>query len=143
MQWRTALWISRAFCISFIAEIKAISDLIPIHLYLRKLYRRFLLRGSSFSPNHIISSILSSDRSYDHILHNISINNLISKQRLRLKSSLIDTDNRYNKLLFSFSYFNEELNLENWLIDFFSDQFSFHSCLSNIKSHKKSWWHYI
>ena len=98
--------------------------LIPIHLHLRKLYGRFLLRGSSLPLNHIP--------------HNIFIDNLTFKQRLHLKSPLIDMDNRYNKLLPSFSYFNEELNLGNWLIDFFSDQFYFHSYSSNIKDHIKN-----
>ena len=43
MQQRVALWISGAFRISPTLEIEAISRLIPIHLHLKKLYRRFLL----------------------------------------------------------------------------------------------------
>ena len=79
MQQRAALWISSAFHASSTAGIKTISGLIPIHFYLRKLYGRFLLRESSLSPNHIISSILSFNGSYDHNPYNISIDNLTSK----------------------------------------------------------------
>jgi len=93
--------------------IEAISDLVPIHLHLKKLYDRFLLRGSSLSSNHIITYILSTDGSYKHTPHNISINNLTPKQRLYLNSSLIDMDNRHNKLFLPFSAFDKEFNLEN------------------------------
>ena len=100
MQQRAALWKLGAFQTSPTTGIEAISSLIPIHLHLKKLYKRFLLRGSLLSPNHIISSILSSDGLHEHNSHNIT-----PKQRLHLKSTLIDVDNSYNELfslLFSF-----------------------------------------
>ena len=120
------------------AEIKAISDLIPIYFYLKKLYRRFLLRDSSFPPNHIISSILSSDGLYEHNSHNISIDNLTPKQRLYLKSFLININNRCNKLFPFFSFFNERFNPGNYLINSFSDQFSFHLHSLNIRNYIKN-----
>ena len=138
MQQRATLWIYGTFCTSSTTRIKATLGFIPIHLYFRKLYRRFLLRKSLLPPNHIISNILSSNGLYDHIPHNISINNLTSKQRLYLNSPFIDMDNRHNELLLFFSFFDEELNLENWPIDSFSDCFSFHLCLSNTKSYIKN-----
>ena len=88
--------------------------------------------------NHIISSILSSNGLYKHNLHNISINNLTPKQRLHLKSALIDVDNSYNKLFPFFSVFNEEFSTGNCLIDSFSDRFSFNLYSSNIKKHIKN-----
>ena len=138
MQQRAALWISGTFWTSPIAGIEAISGLIPIHLHLKKLYRIFLLRGSSLPPNHIISSILSSNGSYKHNPHNISIDNINLKQRLYLKSTLIDINNRCNKLHLFFSFFDKEFNSGNHLINSFSDQFSFHSHSSNIKNHIKN-----
>jgi len=116
-------------------EIEAISSLIPIHLYLKKLYSKFLLRGLLFPSNHIIKSILSSDRSTGHTSHSLSLDNLIPKQRLHLNSPLIDMDNSYNKLLPFFSFFDEEFDLGNWLIDSFPEWFLFHPCSSNIKNH--------
>ena len=137
MQQRAALWISGIFWTLPTAEIEAISGHISIHLYLKKLYSRFLLRGSSFPSNHIISSILSSDILYKHSPHNISINNLTPKQRLCLKFPFIDIDDRHNKLFSSFSFFDKEFNLGNCLVNSFSDRFSFHLCSSNIKKHIK------
>jgi len=43
MQQRAALWIAGAFQISSSLGIEAIAGLVPIHLYLKKLYGRFLL----------------------------------------------------------------------------------------------------
>ena len=135
MQWRAALWISSVFCMSPTAEIEAISGLIPIHLHLKKLYSRFLLRGSLLPSNHIIKSILSSDGSTGHTLHSLSLDNLTPKQRFRLNSPLINIDNSHNELLPFFLFFDKEFDPGNQLIDSFPDWFSFHPCSSNIKNH--------
>ena len=105
---------------------------------LKKLYDRSLLRDLSLPSNHIITSILSTNRSCKHMPHNIFIDNLTPKQRLCLNSPLINIDNRQNKLFLSFSAFNKEFNLGNWLIDSFPDWFSFHLCSSNVKNHIKN-----
>ena len=138
MQQRSALWVSRAFWMSPTTTIEAISDLIPIHLYFKKLYTRFLLWGLVLSTNHIIKSILSSDGSTEHTSYTLSLDNLTPKQELHLNSLLIDIDNRHNELHPSFSFFDKEFNPGNWLIDSFSDQFSFHPCSSNIKNYMKN-----
>ena len=135
IQQRAALCILGTFCIFPISGIKAISSLIPVYLYLKKLYRRFLLRGSSLFSNHIISSILNSNGLYDYNHHSISIDHLTSKQRLCLKSTLIDVNNRCNELFPSFLFFNDEFKPGNYLIDLFSDCFSFHSHSSNTNKH--------
>jgi len=133
MQQRAALWILGMFQTSPTLGIKAISRIIPIHLHLKKLYRRFLLQESSLPSNHIISSILSSSGSQKQSCHNTSINYFILKQRLHLKSLLIDVDNKCNKFSPLFSFFNKKFKLGNHLIDLFSDHFSFHSHFPNIK----------
>jgi len=79
MQHRAALWISGVFQTLPLAGIKAISGLIPIHLHIKKLYNRALLRGLLLLFNHIIKSILSSNRSYNHVPYNSSIDNLTPK----------------------------------------------------------------
>jgi len=132
-------WQSDTFQTSSITGIEAISGLVPIHLYFKKLYGRFLLRGSLLPPNHIINSILSSDGLHKHNPHNISIDNLTPKQRLHLKSTLINIDNSYNKLFPSFSIFNDkEFSPRSRLIDSFSNQFSFYLYSLNIKKHIKN-----
>jgi len=59
----------------------------------------------------------------------------MAKQRLCLKSPLINVDNKYNKFFPSFSFFNEEFKLGNHLIDLFSDCSSFYPHSSNNKNH--------
>ena len=53
----------------------------------------------------------------------------------KLKSLLIDVDNKCNEFFPSFSFFNKEFESGNRLIDLFSDCFSFHFCSSNSKKH--------
>jgi len=65
MQQRVAIWITSAFCTSFSKGIKAISGLIPIHLYLKKLYDRFLLRGFLLLLNYLIKLIINIDQCYN------------------------------------------------------------------------------
>ena len=112
MQWRVALWISSIFQMSPTLGIEAISRLISIHLHLKKLYKRFLLWESSLLSNHIINNILSSNRSQEQNCHNASIDYLTAKQRLYLKSSLIDVNNKYNKFLSLFFFSMRNLNQE-------------------------------
>jgi len=141
--WRKAtIWITEAFCMSPMAEIKAIASLIPIHLHLQKLNRQFLLQAHLLSYNHIISSILESRDSSSHESHHLSVNKLIPRQCSIIKDSLVDIDNRFNKVFPSFSPFNYEFSLRNRLIDIFPNHFSFHSLnrksKQNVKNHLQS-----
>ena len=138
MQWRAALWITGAFQISPILGVEAIARLVPIYLYLKKLYGRFLLQQSSLPSNHIIHSILSLDRTQEHKSHNAFIDHLIAKQRSWLKSSIIDVDDKCNQCFSSFSFFNKEFKPGNHIADTFPDHFSFYPCSSDIKKHFKN-----
>jgi len=55
-----------------------------------------------------------------------------------LKLPLIDVDEKYNEFFPSFCFFNKEFKPGNYIIDIFPDQFSFHSCLMNVKKHMKN-----
>ena len=129
MQQRAVIWISGAFHTLPTTDIEAISGLIPIHLYLKKLYDRFYLREFLLPSNYIIKSIIKTNRPNDQIKHQtkhcLSINSLMLKQVLCLSNLLIDMDNRCNKFLPSFSLFNKEFSPGNHLCDIFSNQFSF------------------
>jgi len=59
----------------------------------------------------------------------------MAKQRSWLKSPIIDVDNKHNKFFPSFSFFNKEFNPGNYIVDIFSDCFSFHPCSLNVKKH--------
>ena len=118
--------------------IEAIARHVPIHLHVKKLYRRFLLWQFSLLSNHIIHSILSSDGSQEYKSYNVSINHLTAKQRSWLKSSIIDMDDKHNKFFPSFSFFNKEFNPGNCIVDIFSDCFFFHPCSLNVKKYIES-----
>ena len=135
MQQRAALWISEAFWTSPTIRVKAIVGLLPIRLHLKKLFRRFLLWLSSLPSNHIIHSILSSNGLQEHKSHIASIDHLMAKQRMKLKSSLIDVDDKCNEIFLSFSFFNNKFITRKHLVDTFSDCFSFHPHTLNIQKH--------
>jgi len=135
LQQRAALWISGAFWTSPSGGIETILDLIPIHLYIKKLYNRFLSRGFSFPYNHIIKAIISPDNLSPHITHSVSLNILTLNQRRRLNSPLINMNNKKNKFAPSFDPFNHEFSSGNRLINLFSDRISFYPWGKNIKNH--------
>jgi len=117
--------------------VEAITGLLSIYLHLRKLFGRFLLQQSSFPLNHIIHSILSSNGSQEHKSHITFIDHLIAKQRMKLKSPLIDVDDKCNEFFPSFSFFNDEFIPGKHIVDNFSDHYSFHSHTLNIQKHMK------
>ena len=53
------------------------------------------------------------------------ITHLISKQHLKIKSCIMDTNNYLNKVFSPFNSLNKELYLGFHLIDIFSNYFSF------------------
>lgn len=123
------------FCTLPTTDIEAISGLIPIHLHLKKLYSRFHFRESLLPLNHIVKSIINTDKSNDHTKHCLFLNSLTPKQVSHLNSPLINIDNRYNEFLLSFSLFNKESFPGNCLIDIFPDCFFFNPWTHDVKNH--------
>jgi len=70
------------------------------------------------------------------------LNNLTSKQQLKIKGPVVDMDNRFNEVFPSFDLFNKEFALGHHLIDVFSNFFSFHTpnkqSDANLKVHIQS-----
>ena len=58
----------------------------------------------------------------------------MSKQQAKIKGLIIDMDNRFNKILPSFSLFNCEFSLGNRLIDIFPNHYNFSFYSLNRKS---------
>jgi len=133
MQWRAAIWITCTFYTSSSEGIEAISGLITIHLHLKKLYDRFLLRGFSLPLNYLIKSIINIDQSYNQAKYWLSINKLTSKQVFCLKSPLVDIDNRCDEFLSAFTLLDKEISPGNCLHNNFSDHFSFYPHPYNTK----------
>ena len=62
----------------------------------------------------------------------------MAKQRIQLKSSFINVDDKCSEFFPSFSFFNEEFKPGNCVVDIFPDRFSFHPHILNIKKHIKN-----
>jgi len=105
--------------------IEAIASLIPIHLHLQKLSERIQLQTYSLLPNHIINSILEVRHSFNKEHHLLSMENITTKQKLKIKESIIDANNRLNGIFKSFDLFNREFSPINRLVDLFSSYISF------------------
>ena len=85
------------------------------------------MRIASLSSNHVIKSLLEHHNSTDLILHCLSLEKLASKQRLKVKSSIIDVNNYLNGILPSFNSLHKEFSSGFWLVDIFSNCFSFNT----------------
>ena len=105
--------------------IEAIAGLIPIQLHLQKLSRRIQLWTHSLLPNYIINSILEVRYSSNKEHHLLLMENLTTKQKLKIKEPIIDANNRLNGIFKLFDLFNLEFFSGNRLVDLFSNHISF------------------
>ena len=110
MQCRAAIWILEAFYTSPSLGIKAIASLVPIYLHLQKLGSRFQLRTQSLPSNYIIKLLMESRHLDSDNHHQLSLEKLILKQQLSLKSSIMDTNNRLNRICPLFIPFSFEFS---------------------------------
>jgi len=132
MQRRATIWILEVFHTSSSFGIETITGLILIHLYLQKLSNRFQLRVHTLPSNHIIKSLLESRYMNDNKVHWLLLERLTLRQQLNIKGSIVDMNNRINKVFSSFDLFNSKFSPRDRLIDIFPNCFSFHS--TNRKS---------
>ena len=127
------------FHISPLLGIEAIAGLIPIYLRLQKLGGRLQLQTHSLPLNHIIKSLLESRHSSNRDHHQLSIEKLTPRQRLKIKCFITDANNRLNGIFNSFDPFNNKLSPGNRLINLFSSCFSFYfsdrKCTETRKIH--------
>ena len=98
-------------------------ELIPIHLYLDKVSWRYHFRVASLSKH--INSVLNDHYSKEAKLYWLAIDNFAEKQRLKIKSSVVDTNN-LNEIYSFFNRLHRELSSGFYLCDNFSNYFSFH-----------------
>ena len=116
--------------------------LIPIHLHLDKVSGRYHLRVASLPKQHAINSLFDDDHLKEAKLHWLAIDNFTKKQRLKIKSSVVDTNNYLNEIHPSFNRLHRELSSGFCLCDNLSNCFSFHKVdkkkPENIYNHLKS-----
>jgi len=73
----------------------------------------------------MINSFLDKHYSKKVVPHYMTITYLVSKQHLKIKSSIIDTNNHLNKVFPFFDSLNKKLSPGFHLVDIFSNSFSF------------------
>ena len=126
MQRRVATWILGAFHTLPSFDIEAITDLIPIYLHLCKLSGRAQLKAHSLSHNYILQPLLESRLSLCNNPHCLLLNSLSPHQWEIIKGSVIDMDNRFNKVFSAFDLLHKEFSPSSHIIDIFPNCFSFH-----------------
>ena len=126
IQHRAAIWILGIFHTSPSFGIKAIAGLISINLHFYKLSDRAQLRAHSLLHNHILQSLLELRSTNCHDPHCLFLNLLTHHQRENIKGTIVDMNNRSNKIFSSLDLLNKEFFPNSHLIDIFPSHFSFH-----------------
>ena len=132
------LQILGTFHISSTLGIETIASLIPIHLHLQKLSRRHQFRTSTLPTNYAIKSLLKCRHAINFNHHCLSLENITFKQRLKIKSSIVDANNHLNDIFPYFDSLNSKFSSGSRLIDIFSSHFSFYQADCKDKETKAS-----
>ena len=135
MQWKAAIWILGAICTFPTLSIEAITGLIPIHSHLQKISSKYQLRIQPLPSNYILKSMLELIYLDNNSYHCLSLKKFTPKQQ----ESIIDANDRLNRVFPSFISFSSKFLPGNRLIDIYPSYFSFHS----TNKHKKSRQTYI
>ena len=139
MQQKATIWILSTFHTSSLFRVEAITGLIPINLHLCKLSCCAQLHAHSLSHNHILWSLLESQPLEDIKQYSISLNSLTHYQRGIIKRSIIDIDNKFNKVFSSFDFLNVEFSPGSCLINIFPNSFSFHSYIKQKENNLENY----
>jgi len=132
------LWILGTFCTLPTMEIKAITGLIPIHLW--KLSGHDQLWTSTLSYNYTIKMLLERRHALLSKPYCLSLENMTSKQQYKIKSSISNTNIYLNGIFPFFNFLNNKFCLGFRLIDFFSSCFLFYKVDHHSNESKKAYW---
>jgi len=91
---------------------------------------------STLLANHVVKSLFERRHANESQLHHLSLENMISKQQLKIKSSIVDTNNCLNRIFLPCDSLNKEFFPGSRLIDIFSSCFSFHKADCKNKESK-------
>ena len=84
------------------------------------------MRAHLLPHNHILLSLMESRSCNHQNSHNLFLDSLSCHQREITKGSIIDMDNRFNKVFPLFDPLNKEFSPSSYIIDIFFSWFSFH-----------------
>ena len=95
IQQKAVLWITDIFYTLLSWELEVIAGLIPIHIHLDKISRRYYLQVASLPQQHTLNSLIDKHYSKKTKFHHLSIAYLICKQWSKIKSSIVDTNIKF------------------------------------------------
>ena len=133
MQRRVAIWTLGAFKTSLMEGIEVIMGFISIKTHLQKLGGRLQLYASSLPSNYIIQTLMDSPFCSPQYCHSSSLISFTDWQKSKIKSYLVDSNNRVYGTFPSFSPLHPELSPGVRMIDIFSDHFSFNYSNKKMK----------
>ncbi|CAA7269042.1 unnamed protein product [Cyclocybe aegerita] len=121
MQRKAALWITGAFRTSPTGGLEALAGLIPVHLMLKKLATRAVYRVATLSDTHPLRSMMGEGLLKRAAPHARSAALMTPAMRGKVKSTVMEVDERVHTLTESFEPFAPEARPGDWLLDRFAD----------------------
>ena len=113
--------------------------LIPIHLHLDKICGHQQLRMVFLPSNHMIKALLDHYHSNALNPYHLFLEKLSSKQRIKVKSSIVNANNHLNGILPLFNPLHKELMPGFQLVDTFSNFFSFNVAEYKVNNYKATY----
>ncbi|CAA7270657.1 unnamed protein product [Cyclocybe aegerita] len=128
MQRKAALWITGAFCTSPTGGLEALAGLIPVHLMLKKLAMRAVYRVATLSDTHPLRSMMGEGLLKRAAPHARSSALMTPAMRGKVKSTVMEVDERVHTLTESFEPFAPEARPGDRLLDRYADRLHFDKC---------------
>ncbi|CAA7268150.1 unnamed protein product [Cyclocybe aegerita] len=128
MQRKAALWIMGAFRTSLTGGREALAGLIPIHLMLKKLATCTVYHVATLSDTHPLHSMMGERLLKQAEPHARSAALMTPAMRGKVKSTVMEVDERVHTLTESFEPFAPKARPGDWLLDRFADQLHFDEC---------------
>ncbi|CAA7267560.1 unnamed protein product [Cyclocybe aegerita] len=125
MQQKAALWIMGAFHTSPTGGLEALAGLIPVHLMLKKLATRAVYRVATLSDTHPLHSMMGESLLKRATPHACSAALMTPAMRGKVKSTVMEVDERVHTLTESFEPFAPEACPGDQLLDHYADHLHF------------------
>ncbi|CAA7270639.1 unnamed protein product [Cyclocybe aegerita] len=125
MQRKAALWITGAFRTSPTGGLEALAGLIPVHLMLKKLATRAVYRIATLSDTHPLRSMMGEGLLKRAAPHARSAALMTPAMRGKVKSTVMEVDERVHTLTESFEPFAPEARPGDRLLDRYADRLHF------------------
>ena len=118
--------------------IKALAGLMPIKFHLQKIAKRSLIWSFKIPDNHILKNLLNDNPPKSKLYNSHNIGSLTNRQKSLTKGHLINSSIKSYGIFPSFSPLDPEFSSGHWIIDNFSNCFSFNLANKKEKNQKNT-----